>query len=471
MLYGPYVANGTIRLDRTLKDLGMSDIGGLLPTEERARVVDLISARSGVYHPASYPGDYMASAPQRGSQEPGSYWLYSNWDFNAAGAAFERMTGKEIYDALRDDLATPIGMQDFHRERQHKEGDLTRSQYPAYPMWFSTRDMARLAYLMLRQGCWRDRQVIPAEWVKRITSIVTPRTQLNPAGLREGPFGYGYMWWVWDKPAATGFFEGAYTAWGMHGQYFTVLPKLDMAIAHKTIPVNREVPMDDYLHLLDRIVGEVPASEEILPVLWGQGEEKALELGQRLKQQPRGRIVDESDLYAAGVALFRSGQPGRSEQVLSLNVRLYPDSVRTLLALSRAQAATGETFQALESARKALTLRPRNGFAKVQVARLGAPVEGHTALALPLAELRPLIGVYLSKDTRYDVELLDGHLLVHAYKDGEINAEFEAFGEEDGQFFVPADGTLIRFEMGAKGVAATMEGAVGKETWQAGRSQ
>ena len=31
MLYGPYVADGTIHLDATLKDLGMSDVGGLLP--------------------------------------------------------------------------------------------------------------------------------------------------------------------------------------------------------------------------------------------------------------------------------------------------------------------------------------------------------------------------------------------------------------------------------------------------------
>ena len=121
MLYGPYVANGTIRLDATLEDLDMSDVGGLLPIEERATVLDLITARSGVYHPASNDGDLLEFAPKRGSQEPGSYWLYSNWDFNAAGAAFERMTGKNIYDALRDELAIPIGMQDF-RPRTTKEG-------------------------------------------------------------------------------------------------------------------------------------------------------------------------------------------------------------------------------------------------------------------------------------------------------------------------------------------------------------
>jgi hypothetical protein len=473
MLYGPYVANGTIRLDRTLKDLGMSDLGGLLPIEERARVVDLISARSGVYHLASNGGDSLDAAPKRGSQEPGSYWLYSNWDFNAAGAAFERMTGKDIFDALRDDLAIPIGMQDFHRERQHKRGELTHSQYLPYHMWLSTRDMTRLAYLMLRHGRWRDRQVIPEDWVRRITSVVTPRMQLNPAGQREGPFGYGYMWWVWDNSGLTSRFTpipGAYTAWGMYGQFFTVLPEQDMVVAHKTVPVNREVTITDYLHLLDRLLGKSPASEEILPILRRKGEEEAFTLGERLKARPEGRIVDESDLYAAGVTLFGRGQTRSSEQILKLNLRLYPNSVRTLIALSRSQMAAGEAAAAVDSARKALALGPQNAFAKVQVARLGGPVEGHTPLRLPLANLRPLAGIYLSQDTRYVVKILEGHLRIDAYQDGELNDEFEAFAQEDGRFFVPADGTVIRFAIGAHEIAETMDGTAG-ETWHATRGQ
>jgi CubicO group peptidase (beta-lactamase class C family) len=57
MLYGPYVADGTIDLDATLEDLGIDDIGGLLPIEKQATVRDLISARSGAYHVASNGGD------------------------------------------------------------------------------------------------------------------------------------------------------------------------------------------------------------------------------------------------------------------------------------------------------------------------------------------------------------------------------------------------------------------------------
>lgn len=268
MLYGPYVANGTIRLDATLKDLGMSDVGGLLPIEARARVIDLITARSGVYHPASNDGDSLGSAPKRGSQEPGSYWLYSNWDFNAAGAAFERMTGKDIYDALRDDLVVPIGMQDFDRKRHQKDEKPERSQYPSYPMWLSTRDMARLGYLMLREGRWEDRQIIPAHWVQRSTRVVTPIAEMHPETMQSGPFGFGYMWWVWDGPFATGPYRGAYTASGAHGQWLTVLPAVDMVVVHMALwsftGPRHSVDRPDYYRLLDLLTGKRPASEEEL---------------------------------------------------------------------------------------------------------------------------------------------------------------------------------------------------------------
>lgn len=240
MLYGNYVASGTIQLNKTLRDLKMDDVGGLLPRELDATVENLITARSAVFHPASYPGDARDSAPPRGSQKPGTYYLYNNWDFNAAGWVFEKLTGRDIFDALETDLAKPIGMQDFDRSLQKKEGDAKISIYPAYPMHLSTRDMARLGYLMLREGNWNGRQLVPKDWVHRITSLVTPLYDMNPPSWREyaqgSLWGYGYMWWVWDDHRRDGPFTGAYSARGAIGQYITVLPALDVVVAHKTVP-------------------------------------------------------------------------------------------------------------------------------------------------------------------------------------------------------------------------------------------
>ncbi|MHB1329842.1 MAG: serine hydrolase, partial [Gemmatimonadales bacterium] len=265
MLYGIEVARGRVDTSKSLAQLGIDDRQALSAAEREATIQDLLAARSGVYHPASNPGDNLADAPRRGSQRHGSYQLYSNWDFNALGTVFEQETGRNIYDAVEAELAIPLGMQDWQRDLQRKSGDTTRSRHLAYHMYFSTRDMARIGYLMLRNGRWQDRQIVPADWVRLSTSPVTPLEEMNPASHRRGRFGYGYLWWPYDGPWRGGVYQGAYSGVGAVGQYITVIPKLDLVIAHKTVPKpdNPGVRHNDYWALVDRIVaaktGSMPA--------------------------------------------------------------------------------------------------------------------------------------------------------------------------------------------------------------------
>jgi CubicO group peptidase (beta-lactamase class C family) len=255
MLFGIAVANGTVKLDRTLAQLGIDDIGGLTAAEREATVRDLLSARSGVYHVASNPGDDLASAPPRGSQRHGSHYLYSNWDFNALGTIYEKETGRNIYDALEADLARLLGMEDFDRAIQVKSGDTTRSVHRAYHMNLSTRDMARIGYLMLRQGNWAGRQIVPRDWVRESTRAITPVSEMNPERHRAGPFGYGYLWWVWDGRHAVGPYHGAFTGLGAVGQQIAVLPALDLVVAHKTRPgEGRSVSHQEFMDVLDLFV-------------------------------------------------------------------------------------------------------------------------------------------------------------------------------------------------------------------------
>ena len=240
MLYGKYVVTGTIDLRKSVKDLGLQEAEPFLPLEEYATLEHLLTARSGVYL-RSGNDDLDLQTPKRGSKPPGTYHAYNNWDFNAAGTAFEKQTGTSIYEALERDLARPIGMQDFDRARQRKVPS-PGSVHPEYVMNLSTRDMARIGLLMLRGGRWGETQVVSAEWCRYITTLVTPFDRINPFALsvrgRFDRWGYGVMWWVWEDwtgagIATTGPLQGAYTAWGANGQYITVLPDREMVIAHK----------------------------------------------------------------------------------------------------------------------------------------------------------------------------------------------------------------------------------------------
>ena len=171
---------------------------------------------------------------------------------------FESLTDRDIYDALRDDLAVPLGMEDFDRSQQKRSGDLTISRYPAYHMWFSTRDMARIGELLLREGRWNGAQLVPSDWIELSTSAITPVEQMNPESRRGGSVGFGMMWWVWDGPAAVGAFDGAFTGAGAYGQFITVLPALDMVVAHKTAVgeghgFGRQTLFSQYRGILERL--------------------------------------------------------------------------------------------------------------------------------------------------------------------------------------------------------------------------
>jgi CubicO group peptidase (beta-lactamase class C family) len=240
MLYGKYLLDNTIDLDKTVVQLGLEDKDPFLPIEAKASLVQLLASRSGIYLPTSN-GDQKRVLPPRGSEFPGSHYFYNNWDFDAAGVAFEKQTGKDIYQALQSDLAGPIGMQDYDASKQ-KKAFSQESLHPGYPMSLSTRDMARLGLLMLDDGVWNGKQLFPGDWVRYMTSLITPFRDMNPTSLRIGGepqrWGYGLLWWVWDEPtfpgySYIGFMQGAYTAMGTGGQFITVLPGKDMVVVHR----------------------------------------------------------------------------------------------------------------------------------------------------------------------------------------------------------------------------------------------
>ncbi|RFP17718.1 class C beta-lactamase-related serine hydrolase [Duganella sp. BJB488] len=270
MMYGPYVADGTIALDRSLASLDIDDIGGLLPLERTATVGDLLAARSGVYHAAANPGDDADAAPPRGSQTPGAYFLYNNWDFNAAGTVYEQLTRRDIYQSFASDLARPLQMEDFRLSQQHRTGDPARSRHLAYHFHLSTRDMARLGQLMLQRGSWNGRQLLPADWLARIATPITRAADMHPPSTARRRLDYGLLWWIPSLPAGSPL-TGSYMAWGYYGQYILVVPSQNMVISHQRVvdaaaaKTARKVTSAEFLHLAELLVRAPCVSANPMP--------------------------------------------------------------------------------------------------------------------------------------------------------------------------------------------------------------
>jgi CubicO group peptidase (beta-lactamase class C family) len=255
-LYGIAVAKGQINLNATMEQLGVDDNEpSLTPQEKQARVIDLLKARSGIYHAALYESPAMrAEKPPRGSHPPRSFWYYNNWDFNALGTIYEKATHDSIYHAFNIQIAQPIGMQDYDpKEQKYFTGP--DSIHRAYPIRMSARDMARFGLLYLRSGNWRDSQLVPAQWVHDSTVVYS----VADGNARDGYSGYGYLWWI----AANGNHypnvelpDGSFSAWGTSGHFIAVIPGLNMVVVHRvnTDDPAKKVTLDQFGQLLHLIV-------------------------------------------------------------------------------------------------------------------------------------------------------------------------------------------------------------------------
>jgi CubicO group peptidase (beta-lactamase class C family) len=231
-LYGIYSSEGVIDINETLEQLGIDDSPDPLTKEEKqARVVDLLRARSGVYHLVDFETASMTkNRPARGSHAPGTFWYYNNWDFNVLGTIFEKKTGLKIGQAFYERIAKPIGMQDFQPNDVFYFGG-PASIHPTYHFEITARDLARFGLLYLHHGRWNGKQIVPDAWVEKSSHA---SEMISSNGVNLG--GYEYLWWI--DYGGVHFPEvslpGIYSARGAGAHYLFVIPTLDLVVVHRT---------------------------------------------------------------------------------------------------------------------------------------------------------------------------------------------------------------------------------------------
>lgn len=234
LLYGIAVDGGAdataaVDLDADLAALQIDDRSPLTETEKRARVRDLLAARSGVYHPAAKePRSMSESRPARGSAEPGAAFFYNNWDFNVAGVVFEQTVGLDVVRAFDRWIAQPLGLEDWRVGDGMFELEPSKSVHPAYAFRLSARDLGRIGWMVACEGRWNRRQIVPAAWVRESTR--------RHSEFEDGR-GYGYMWWVYPAGTLAAYPTlNAHECWaarGTGGQFILVVPSAAFVYVHR----------------------------------------------------------------------------------------------------------------------------------------------------------------------------------------------------------------------------------------------
>ncbi len=251
LLYGIYIQSGVIDPQATLAQLGIDDKGGLTDKEKEARVIDLLRARSGVYHEAAFetPG-MVKNRPPRGQYARDEHWFYNNWDFNALVTIFERKTGKSEFDAFEEHLVKPLALNNYDRNLQKYHFEEV-SMHPAARMRLSADDFARIGLMLVQGGKWNGKQIVPEQWIKESTA---PYSDIGILG------GYGYSWWASREGHHYPFVNmpvGTFSARGTGQQDLIVIPEWNMVIVHLTevnSPTDPMFKVTDFGHLLKVIL-------------------------------------------------------------------------------------------------------------------------------------------------------------------------------------------------------------------------
>ena len=253
-LFGNYIEQGIIDIDKNLGEIGIDDVPNLTEREKSATIRDCLKARSCVYHDCIRRKGSKARGPEDLKLPPGTHFLYNNWDFNVLGTILEQFTGKDIFRLIEEDIARPIGIEHFSAaDGQKMTGEA--SIHPSYPFQITARDCARFGLLMLNNGNWNGKQVIPAQWVRECTTYHSDAT-------RSYNDGYGYMWWVVKKNNKYPHYpnvdipEGSYSARGRGGHHMLVLPEYNMVIVHRvdTFREGNSVSKEDFGSLVKLIL-------------------------------------------------------------------------------------------------------------------------------------------------------------------------------------------------------------------------
>lgn len=223
-LYGIYSENGTIDLNKTIGELGITDKDSLSELEKSAKIIHLLKVRSGIYHKAaaepSWVDDYR---PERNSVKPDSLWFYNNWDYNVLGTIFEQLTNISIYEAFYNDIAIPLQMEDYRVMDGEYYYELEYSNHPAYHLKMSARDLARYGQLFLQQGLWNEQQLFSENWVANSTYP----TSKHGGGDKIGRW-YGWLWMVSEYYSN----YKMYFASGMGGQIVAVFPNDNLILVN-----------------------------------------------------------------------------------------------------------------------------------------------------------------------------------------------------------------------------------------------
>jgi len=146
------------------------------------------------------------------AEEPGTKFNYNSGETMLLSRLINKTTGMDLAKYLEENLFSIIGIKDYFWK--HTPKGLTDAEGGLY---LTPRDLAKFGYLILNNGVWDGKQILPKTWVNQIHQT-TVNTSVD--WLR-----YGLQWWVMPYGNDN---QTALLASGLGGQRMIVIPEHDI---------------------------------------------------------------------------------------------------------------------------------------------------------------------------------------------------------------------------------------------------
>ena len=170
-------------------------------------------------YPLRHWGRWAADVPTRAVYDRdengrGSFAYCTAGSF-LLGQVIEEMSGETLDQFFARTLFEPLEISTWHWSRSP-----TGEYMSGGGLRLHARDLAKIGLMLLNEGTWQGKQVIPPDWVEKAT---TPSVTANESQ------NYGYQFWERTWKTSCGPMKAAYMS-GNGGNNVILLPELDAVI-------------------------------------------------------------------------------------------------------------------------------------------------------------------------------------------------------------------------------------------------
>ncbi len=180
---------------------------------------------------------FLATEP---IQMPGTVFKYNNMATFMLSAIVQQVTGETVFDFLMTRIFKPLEIRGIDWDLNPQGINLGM-----IGLRLHTEDLAKFGQLLLQEGMWNKKQLIPGTWVKEATSFKIESyepSNKSPKELNDWAQGYAYQMWRGRNNTVR--------VDGMGGQFVVLIPEKDAIVVFTANARNTQNElnlMHDYL--------------------------------------------------------------------------------------------------------------------------------------------------------------------------------------------------------------------------------